>query len=305
MCLQAYNDWMIDEWCGAAPGRYIPLVIIPLWDPPLAAVEMERCAAKGATAFCFSENPEPLGLPTIHDKDRYWDPVMAAASRPRDGRVHARRLVVHAADDRAPTRPFWRTSPGARSAPRARCSTWLFCDYFDRMPDLKIALSEGNIGWIPYFLERAEQVVDKQRHWVTRGVGFIGRRRRPPGVDLDTFDVRAPFRDHVFGCFIDDVHGIASLDNIGEDNVMIETDYPHTDSTWPDCIGLVEAAASTTSPRRRSTRSCAATPSGCTASRRPSRRCRRCLAAAVIDRPRAVHGKRHVHVSHRHVRHDD
>ena len=79
VCLQAYNDWMIDDWCGAAPGRYIPLVLIPIWDPALAAKELERCAAKGATAFAFSENPEPLGLPTIHDPDRYWDPVMAAA----------------------------------------------------------------------------------------------------------------------------------------------------------------------------------------------------------------------------------
>ena len=54
----------------------------------------------------------------------------------------------------------------------------------------------------------------------------------------DAFNVRARFRDHVFGCFIDDVHGIDSLATIGEDNVMIETDYPHTDSTWPECIDV-------------------------------------------------------------------
>ena len=46
--LAAYNDWMIEEWCGAAPGRYIPLILIPLWDPALAAREIERMAAKGA-----------------------------------------------------------------------------------------------------------------------------------------------------------------------------------------------------------------------------------------------------------------
>ena len=55
LCVQAYNDWHIDEWCGSAPGRYIPLVIIPLWDPKAAAKELERCAAKGATSFCFSK----------------------------------------------------------------------------------------------------------------------------------------------------------------------------------------------------------------------------------------------------------
>ena len=78
--VKAYNDWMIDEWCGAAPGRYIPLVLIPLWDPPAAVTELERCADKGAHAFAFSENPEPLGLPTIHDPGGYWDPVMRAAN---------------------------------------------------------------------------------------------------------------------------------------------------------------------------------------------------------------------------------
>ena len=79
-CIRAYNDWMIEEWCGSAPGRYIPLVIIPLRDPAAAAVEMARCAAMGVHAFAFSENCEPLGLPTIHDKDGYWDPVMQAAN---------------------------------------------------------------------------------------------------------------------------------------------------------------------------------------------------------------------------------
>ena len=63
----------------------------------------------------------------------------------------------------------------------------------------------------------------------------------PPRCDLDTIDVRELFRDHVFGCFIDDAHGIASIDEIGEDNIMCETDYPHSDSTWPDCIGVVQA----------------------------------------------------------------
>ena len=59
-------------------------------------------------------------------------------------------------------------------------------------------------------------------------------------ADLDTLDIRATFRDHVFGCFIEDHHGIASIDEIGEDNIMCETDYPHSDSTWPDCIGTVK-----------------------------------------------------------------
>lgn len=237
VCLQAYNDWMIDEWCAAAPGRYIPLVLIPMWDPPLAAKELERCAAKGATAFAFSENPAPLGLPTIHDKDRYWDPVMAAASELE--------MVVsmHVGSSSqvpqiAPDSPFMANLAWGAVRTSGTMLSWLFSGMFTRFPGVRIALSEGEIGWMPYFLERAEQVLDKQRFWVQRGVQFMSHATTD--VDLDTLDVRRLFEEHVFGCFIDDAHGIASLDEIGVDNVMCETDYPHSDSTWPDCIQSVK-----------------------------------------------------------------
>ena len=239
----AYNDWMIDEWCGAAPGRFIPLIIIPLWDPVAAAVEIERCAGKGATAFAFSENPEPLGLPTIHDPDRYWDPVMAAAQDTQ--------TVVCMHVGSSSTMPVISTdAPGLANltfgAVRAAGTmlAWLFSDYFERMPGLKIALSEGNIGWMPYFIERAEQV---DRQAAALGARASAPRstttRSRPGrsmADLDHLDVRATIRDHIFGCFIEESSGLRSLDIIGEDNVMLETDYPHSDTTWPDCIGVAK-----------------------------------------------------------------
>ncbi len=76
-CVQVYNDWMIDEWCGGnGYGRLIPLTLIPLWDPQLAADEVRRCAEKGAFAVAFSENPTRLKLPSIHTK--HWDPFFRA-----------------------------------------------------------------------------------------------------------------------------------------------------------------------------------------------------------------------------------
>jgi predicted TIM-barrel fold metal-dependent hydrolase len=237
VCLQAYNDWMIEEWSAAAPGRYIPLILIPMWDPSLAAKEMERCAGKGATAFAFSENPAPLGLPTIHDVDRYWDPVMAAAS---DLEMVCSMHVGSSSQvpQIAPDSPFMANLAWGAVRTSGAMLSWLFSGMFTKFPNLKIALSEGEIGWMPYFLERAEQVLDKQRFWVQRGVKFM--EHATTDVDLNTIDIRALFRDHVFGCFIDDAHGIASIDEIGEDNIMCETDYPHSDSTWPDCIAVVK-----------------------------------------------------------------
>jgi predicted TIM-barrel fold metal-dependent hydrolase len=238
VCLQAYNDWMIDEWCAAAPGRYIPLTLIPLWDPTLAAKEMERCASKGSTTFAFTENGAPLGLPTIFDAGRYWDPVFAAASElEMVASIHvgsSSKVYRIAPDSHFIADESWgsvRTS--------AALLAFLFSGVFQRFPSFKIALSEGGIGWIPYFLERAEQVLDKQRHWVKRGLQY--RDHAGTDIDLETLDLRALFRDHVFGCFIDDAHGIANIEQIGVDNVMCETDYPHSDSTWPDSISVVKS----------------------------------------------------------------
>ena len=77
LCVRAYNDWMIDEWCGGeGVGRLVPVTMVPLWDPQLAADEVRRCAAKGSHAITFSENPYPLGLPTIHSGS--WDPLFTA-----------------------------------------------------------------------------------------------------------------------------------------------------------------------------------------------------------------------------------
>ncbi|HEX4218758.1 MAG TPA: amidohydrolase family protein [Acidimicrobiales bacterium] len=245
VCLRAYNDWMIEEWCAAAPGRFIPLILIPLWDPLLAAREMERCAEKGATAFAFSENPAPLGLPTIHDRDRYWDPVMSTASELE--------MVVsmHVGSSSqvpqiAPDSPFMANLTWGAVRTSGAMLSWLFSGMFTRFPGLKIALSEGEIGWMPYFLERAEQVLDKQRFWVQRGVTFM--EHAGTDVDLDTINIRELFRDHVFGCFIEDYHGIASIGEIGEDNIMCETDYPHSDSTWPNCISVVQKLIGDLSP---------------------------------------------------------
>jgi predicted TIM-barrel fold metal-dependent hydrolase len=244
LCVQAYNDWMIDEWCAAVPGRYIPLALIPLWDPKAAAVEIERSAAKGARGISFSENPEPLGLPTIHDPGRYWDPVMAAAA---DAEMV---LCMHVGSS-GTMPPISSNAPVVANLtfgavrPAGAMLSWLFSDYFERFPRLKIALSEGNIGWIPYFLERAEQVRDKQRHWAAvkntqfyKGTGGSQEVAMVPQANLEALDIRKTFREHIYGCFIDEASGIRCLDMIGEDNVMVEVDYPHSDTSWPDSIEI-------------------------------------------------------------------
>ena len=90
--IHAYNDWHVDEWCGAYPERFIPCGILPLWDPELAAKEVRRLADKGCHAVTFSENPEALNMPSIHSGN--WDPLFARVRRSRHRVVLPRRVVV-------------------------------------------------------------------------------------------------------------------------------------------------------------------------------------------------------------------
>ena len=157
-CVRAYNDWMIEDWCGTTPGRFIPMVIMPLWSPELCVQEIERTAAKGARAVAFSENPSPLGLPTIHDPSQYWDPVMAAAA---DNELV---VCMHVGSSSqlpriSPDAPVLANMSWGSVRTAGAMLEWLFSGMFQRFPKLKIALSEGGIGWIPYFLQRAEQVL--------------------------------------------------------------------------------------------------------------------------------------------------
>jgi predicted TIM-barrel fold metal-dependent hydrolase len=262
VCVQAYNDWMIDQWCASAPGRFIPLVLVPLWDPYLAAQELERCASKGARAFAFSENPTRLGLPSLHDPNEYWGPMLRTANdlgMVVCTHVGSASYVPTTADD-APAFVSHTWMGGV--SPSGAMLDWLFSGWFQRLPDLKLALSEGGIGWMPYFVEHAEYVLGRHRYWaqqtaksfadsadlsLTLSIAEEGAastdglvRYGPPGheVDWDTLDIRQTFRDHVYGCFIQDFHGIRSIDEIGVDNIMVETDYPHSDSSWPNSIAL-------------------------------------------------------------------
>ncbi len=143
----------------------------------------------------------------------------------------------------------------------------LWSRVFKEFPDLKVALSEGGTGWIPYFLDRLDRTYDMHHLWTGQDFGD----RMPCDV----------FREHFLTCFIADPIGLALRDDIGIDNICWEQDYPHSDSSWPNAPEeLVAMAARSTCPTTSSTRSPTRTPCAGTASIR-SRTSRR-----------AVHGRR-------------
>jgi predicted TIM-barrel fold metal-dependent hydrolase len=223
-CVRAYNDWMVEEWCGDSGGRLVPLVIVPLWDAELAAAEVRRNAARGVHAVCFSEIPAHLGLPSIHSGS--WDPFFAAC---QESQVTIN-MHIGSSSRMPATSPDAPTGVAATLSfnnAMASMSDWLFSGKLVQFPELTLAYSEGQIGWIPYILERADTVWQEHRAWA-RTQELVPE---PPSTYY--------FRQ-IYGCFFRDRHGIEAIDAVGPDNVTFETDYPHTDSTWPDTRKVAE-----------------------------------------------------------------
>jgi predicted TIM-barrel fold metal-dependent hydrolase len=217
LCVAAYNDWMIDEWCaGDGKGRLIPLTMIPLWDAELAAAEVRRCAANGSFAVAFSENPHPLGLPSIHSG--HWDPFFTACQE-TDTVVCMHIGSSSRMPATSPDAPFIVSSTLTFQNAMGSMLDYIFSGTLERFPTLKIAYSEGQVGWMPYVLERADKL------WAERSDNSFGTSLpRPPTSYI-------PGR--VYGCIFDDETGLRNRDAVGIDQICFETDYPHADSTFP------------------------------------------------------------------------
>ena len=213
---QAYNDWHIDEWCGTYPGRFIPLAVPTIWDPNTLADEIHRVAKKGCHAVTFPENPEPLGLPSLHSD--HWDPFWAACAD--EGTIvcmhigSSSKLVTTAAD--APIDVMIVLQP--MNIVQAAADL-IHSPVFKKFPDVTVALSEGGIGWIPYFLERLDHSYRVHKAWT--------------GADFGSKMPSEVFMEHVVLCFISDAVGARLAREIGVDRITVEIDYPHSDTTWP------------------------------------------------------------------------
>ena len=215
--VQAYNDWHIDEWAGSYPGRFIPMALPVLWDPELCAAEVRRTAAKGCHSLTFTENPSALGYPSFHSD--HWDPLWRAVSDENVVlSVHlgsSGRLAVTAPD--APIDVLITLQP-MNICMAAADLFW--SRVVKDFPDVKIALSEGGTGWIPYFLDRLDRTYDMHHLWTGQEFGD----KLPSEI----------FRERFLTCFISDPVGIKLRHDIGIDNIAWECDYPHSDSSWPE-----------------------------------------------------------------------
>jgi predicted TIM-barrel fold metal-dependent hydrolase len=194
--------------------------LIPLWDPILAAAEVRLNAARGVTAVAFSEMPFELDLPSIHDRDGHWLPFLDACDETRTV------VCMHIGSSSTTVRTSLDAPNGVVHAlstinSQLALTDWLLSGLFVRYPNLTIALSESQIGWMPFVLERVDRL------WrVNNAVAEI------PDVFKEAPSTYSAGR--VYGCFFEDDFGLRVRDSIGVDTITFECDYPHQDSTWPN-----------------------------------------------------------------------
>jgi predicted TIM-barrel fold metal-dependent hydrolase len=215
--VQAYNDWHCDEWCGSHPGRFIPNSFVPLWDPQLAVAEIRRMARKGVRAICIPENPSAFGLPSIHRK--HWDPIFEACLE------HGLTMAVHIGTGGQVRYP---SDDSPADWGNTMVNIQVAGSFTDlamtlavrRSPDLRIALSEGCLGWVPFLMERADFAYENHRFWTKMDFG-----------DMKPSDIMK--RNFLF-CFHDDPIGLKLRHEVGVEKISWECDFPHADSTWPN-----------------------------------------------------------------------
>ena len=229
-CIQAYNDWMIDEWCaGDGYGRLIPLILLPLWDPMLCAKEVRRCSAKSMIAASFLEAPHDHGLPSLYSGA--WEPLFEACNETRTN------LSMHIGSSpkiptTAPDAPYMMTSIIMFIDSMTSALDFVLAGTFERHPNLKISYSEGQIGWLPYAIRRADKV------WEARdkeGHGYV-RTPNPPSSYIP---------GHVYGCIFDDDTALLCRDLIGMGQIMMEVDYPHSACAFPNVVEVTNKLADT------------------------------------------------------------
>ena len=190
-----------------------------LADPEVAAAEIRRNAARGYTAVSLPEQPHRLGLPSLHSG--WWDPVLAAC-------VDTATVVCLHVGSSGMTTDMALDGPLVElagtlfsSLSLIACADWLWSVVPLRFPELKVVMSEGGIGWVPMLADRLDYVHGWSGH---------GRRAWP---STEVTPTEALLRNFWF-CSLDDPSIWPIRDRIGVDHIMIEVDYPHADSTWPD-----------------------------------------------------------------------
>jgi predicted TIM-barrel fold metal-dependent hydrolase len=220
-CLQAYNSWLAEEFCAAAPERIIGLAFLPVHDPQAATAELYRVAGLGLRGTVF--NVWDCATPVY---DAAWEPLWAAAHEtglPISYHIGGRGGLVRPDAHPAEVAAVVSTLPMALGRPVAET---IFSGVFERHPHLTLVVAEAGLGWVAYLLDRMD------REYEDKGMSRTLKLSAKPSEI---------FRQHMYISFQEEAEGgLRRIVELGVDNVIWASDYPHPDSCWPHSRALVD-----------------------------------------------------------------
>lgn len=222
--VRAWNDWHLEEWAGTYPDRIIPCQLPYMLDPELGAEEIRRNADRGFKAVTFSEAPHALGLPSMHTG--HWDPILRACEE--TGTV----INLHIGSGSSSPSTSEDAPPDVVGVLFFAYSMfavvdWLYAMVPVKFPDLKIVSAEGGIGWVAGLMDRLDHMLSYHSMYGTWT------------SDIDMTPAEVLQRNFWF-CAVEDPSSFVQRDRIGVENILLEADYPHCDSTWPDTQAVIE-----------------------------------------------------------------
>ena len=215
---QAFTSAALDV-AAPDPNRLLPVYPLLLHDIDLTIKEVQRISNQGGRAVMVPAYPGDFNLAPYHDE--IYDPLWSALEdleMPVSQHVNLKKSGREISTwDPTPTKAIMQSLPPIFMA--ELLGSWVLTGIFDKHPKLNVVLVEAGIGWIPYYLMRLDKMKDRH-NWAARGFEL-------PKLPSEYW------HSNMAATFEEDVVGLKLLDELGEDNVMWATDYPHPDCTWP------------------------------------------------------------------------
>jgi predicted TIM-barrel fold metal-dependent hydrolase len=216
---RTYNDWLA-QFCRHDPRRLHGLALISLWDVGAGAVELERCIGlglKGAMIWGFPPADAPYYSPAY---DRLW----------ATAQDHGVPLSLHVVSGMGEESRVDFTAPAVRymhmlHEVQRSVSQLVLGGVLERFPRLQIVGAESDVGWLAHWMQRMDHA--NQRFGAMMDVRLS---LRPSDY----------VRRQVWLTFLDDAVGAASLESLGADTFMWGSDFPHSDSTWPNSRSVIQ-----------------------------------------------------------------
>ncbi len=240
-CIQAYNDWLLEDFCNVDPARLIGLAILPSWNVEAACAEARRAVKNGYKGIIFCAALDIFGQPATFLP--YWDPLWATI---QDLNVP---VCFHQLS-RASVRPtFGNAVPDGMTGLRIAEAIWcisslvqvlpelIFAGIPERFPRLKIFLAEGGVGWIPFVLSQADYLWERHRDTIS------------PRLTMPPSDY---WRRQFSAGFWSEPVPPSLTEYLGPHTILWEADYPHSLTTYPNSQQhIAKSLASLTDPAVR------------------------------------------------------